>query len=62
MKWLKVYGLPKLPLFLRGLRCALGCRTDWYKWKAASAGPALFSTRCRAADDPRYDAKGRATP
>src|SRR3712207_9412824 len=39
MKWLKVYGLPKLPLFLARLALRLGLPgPTWYKWKAASAG------------------------
>src|SRR3712207_9546112 len=53
MKWLKVYGLPKLPLFLARLALRLGLPgPTWYKWKAASAGTGIILDELfRAADD-----------
>ena len=57
MKWLKVYGLPKLPLFLARLALRLGLPgPTWYKWKAASAGTGvILDEMIRAADDLGYD-------
>src|SRR5919112_422609 len=57
MKWLKVYGLPKLPLFLARWAMKLGLPgPTWYKWKAASAGTGvILDEMIRAADDLGYD-------
>src|ERR687886_72575 len=57
MKWLKVYGLPKLPLFLARWAMRLGLPgPTWYKWKAASAGTGvILDEMIRAADDLGYD-------
>src|SRR5829696_8585944 len=56
MKWLKVYGLPRLPLFLARLALRLGLPgPTWYKWKAASAGTGIIlDEMIRAADDLGY--------
>ncbi|MDP9479465.1 MAG: L-2-amino-thiazoline-4-carboxylic acid hydrolase [Actinomycetota bacterium] len=57
MKWLQVYGLPRLPLFLARLAMRLGLPgPTWYKWKAASAGTGvILDEMIRAADDLGYD-------
>src|ERR687894_444925 len=57
MKWLKVYGLPMLPLFLARWAMKLGLPgPTWYKWKAASAGTGvILDEMIRAADDLGYD-------
>jgi hypothetical protein len=57
VNWLKVYGLPKLPLFLARLAMRLGLPgPTWYKWKAASAGTGvILDEMIRAADDLGYD-------
>ena len=57
MKWLKVYGLPRLPLFLAKLAMRLGLPgPTWYKWKAAAAGTGvILDEMIRAADDLGYD-------
>src|SRR5215218_8180849 len=57
IKWLKVYGLPKLPLFLARWAMKLGLPgPTWYKWKAASAGTGvILDEMIRAADDLGYD-------
>jgi len=57
MKWLKVYGLPKLPLFLARLAMRFGLPgPTWYKWKAASAGTGvILDEMIRAADDLGYE-------
>lgn len=57
MKWLKVYGLPRLPLFLARLAMRLGIPgPSWYKWKAASAGSGIIlNEMIRAANDLGYD-------
>jgi len=57
MKWLKVYGLPRLPLFLARWAMKLGLPgPTWYKWKAASAGTGvILDEMIRAADDLGYD-------
>src|ERR671932_564805 len=57
MKWLKVYGLPRLPLFLARLAMRLGLPGPaWYKWKAAASGTGvILDEMIRAADDLGYD-------
>jgi hypothetical protein len=57
MKWLKVYGLPKLPLFLARWAMKLGRPgPTWYKWKAAASGTGvILDEMIRAADDLGYD-------
>ncbi|MDX6379597.1 MAG: hypothetical protein QOI57_621 [Rubrobacteraceae bacterium] len=57
MKWLKVYGLPRLPLFLARLAMRLGLPgPTWYKWKAAASGTGvILDEMIRAADDLGYD-------
>ena len=57
MKWLKVYGLPKLPLFLARWAMKLGLPgPTWYKWKAAASGTGIIlDEMIRAADDLGYD-------
>src|SRR3712207_9061182 len=57
MKWLQVYGLPRLPLFLARRAMKLGLPgPTWYKWKAASAGTGvILDEMIRAADDLGYD-------
>lgn len=57
MKWLKVYGLPKLPLFLAKIAMKLSLPgPTWYKWKAASAGTGvILDEMIRAADDLGYN-------
>ena len=57
MKWLKVYGLPKLPLFLARWAMKLGLPgPTWYKWKAAASGTGvILDEMIRAADDLGYD-------
>ena len=57
MKWLKVYGLPKLPLSMAKMAMKLGLPgPTWYKWKAASAGTGvILDEMIRAADDLGYD-------
>src|SRR3712207_3750339 len=57
MKWLKVYGLPKLPLFLARWAMRLGLPgPTWYKWKAAASGTGvILDEMIRAADDLGYD-------
>jgi hypothetical protein len=59
MKWLRVYGLPKLPLFLARLAMRIGLPgPTWYKWKAASAGTGvILDEMIRAADDLGYDGR-----
>ncbi|MGI8648851.1 MAG: L-2-amino-thiazoline-4-carboxylic acid hydrolase [Rubrobacter sp.] len=57
MKWLNVYGLPRLPLLLAKWAMKLGLPgPTWYKWKAASAGTGvILDEMIRAADDLGYD-------
>ncbi|WP_273844400.1 L-2-amino-thiazoline-4-carboxylic acid hydrolase [Rubrobacter calidifluminis] len=57
MKWLKVYGLPRLPLFLARIAMRLGLPgPSWYKWKAASSGTGvILDEMIRAADDLGYN-------